>query len=820
MSESKQERQRRKRAEKRKKKAREQAQLAQRRACEWRSYDAAELAYEHLEGGEIDEALRDAARAAALNPRDPEIAGLYADAAERAYDFVEAARALEHLRKLVEPDARLLVRLALLYVQTGDSQRAQATVQQARAALPRRMEDRKTWLALIKHVETIAAAQADEFRDSEQGELPLVEKNDKDEAGSTPQPAAPLEVELRPQRAVRSDAESVPERAGSSDAALAPERAASAEVEPAPQPAASPQPAAPSFLEIRVDVAGDLDGLEVLSSATFSDPEEVELAALAARIRDAESYQRLFAVERAQGLLPFSHQEETARKVLSVLLGRVLLADEVGLGKTIEAGIVLSEYLLRGRVESALVLVPPSLVGQWREELSTKFGIEARTTEEAGFRSDTHHFWSRSGVVIASLATARSPRHREFVTAEPWDLVIVDEAHALKNANTASYRVVSRITSRFLLLLTATPVENRVEELYNLVSLIRPGHLGGRAAFLKRFSDSRLRKSERARGEARALLGEVMVRNTRALSGVQLPPRFARTVLVSPEPAEGELYGHLAAALRALGPAGRTRLLLSVLLQEAGSSPFAVRATLERIRDRRELSRAAAEALAPAIQYAERPISTGKAGALLRVLDGAGEPAVVFTRYRATLAFLATVLKQAGLEHERIDGKVPAPLRNEAIARLRQRGGVLLSTEVGAEGLNLQFCRRIVNFDLPWNPMRIEQRIGRVHRIGQDHAVEVVNLCLAGSIEERILRILDERINLFELVVGEVEMILGYLEEKQQFSTLMLEAFADREAERREQSFARIADALAVARERYENVKRFDEDFFRDELGV
>lgn len=814
MSEAKRERQRRKRAEKRKKKAREEAQLTQRLAREWRSYDAAGRADEHLERGEIDQAVRDAARAVALNPRNPEIASLYVTAAERSRDHLEHARALEHLATLTGPDVQLLARLAFLHLQNGDSGRAHEIVQKARAALPRRMQDRKRWLELIAYVERTCAPLKDEQgTDAPQRELPLAH----DENEGPHRAGAPLRAE--PHAPASLDGKSRSESAASPGAGRGPQDDGSPDLEPAREAPPS-RPPAPSFLEIRVEIAGNVDGLEVLSSPTFSDPEDVELVTLAARIRDAESYQRLFAVERAQGLLPFSHQEETVRKVLSVFLGRALLADEVGLGKTIEAGLVLSEYLLRGRIQRALVLAPPSLVGQWKEELSTKFGIETRTTEDPTFRADPQRFWSRSGVAIASLATARSPRHRDLVTAEPWDLLIVDEAHALKNANTASHRLVSRLTSRFLLLLTATPIENRVEELYNLVSLIRPGHLGGRAAFLKRFKDSDLRTSETARAEARALLGEVMVRNTRALSGVQLPPRFARTVLVAPEPAEGELYEHLAGALRALGPRGRTRLLLSVLLQEAGSSPFAVRSTLEKIRATRELSPAAAAALSPAIECAARPISTGKAEALLRVLDGAADPTVVFTRYRATLEFLATVVGQAGLDSERIDGNVPAPLRHELIERVRQRGGVLLSTEVGAEGLNLQFCRRIVNFDLPWNPMRIEQRIGRIHRIGQDHAVEVVNLCLAGSIEERILSILDERINLFELVVGEVEMILGYLEEKQQFPSLVLEAFADREADGREQSFARIADALRFAKQRYENVKRFDEGFFRDELGV
>ena len=230
------------------------------------------------------------------------------------------------------------------------------------------------------------------------------------------------------------------------------------------------------------------------------------------------------------------------------------------------------------------------------------------------------------GVALASLAAARSPRHRESVTGRSWDLVIVDEAHVLKNARTEAYALVSRLTSRFLLLLTATPVENRLEELYNLVSLIRPGHLGGRREFLGRYDDRTGGASEAARRDVRALLGEIMIRNTRALSGVRLPPRFARTLLVTPDVGEGELYRHLVSALRALGPGGRTRLLLSVLLQEAGSSPDAVRATLERLRASDDRPREMLERLAPAIDCLAAGSPAGRAGRSSRSSASARRP--------------------------------------------------------------------------------------------------------------------------------------------------------------------------------------------------
>src|SRR5438132_1087740 len=570
-------------------------------------------------------------------------------------------------------------------------------------------------------------------------------------------------------------------------------------------------PAPPARLEVPVTLAADVSGLDVLGDPPGS-PADAALALMATALADAESFDRLLALERAAGLLRLSHQEETARKVLTLFLGRALLSAEVGLGKTSEARLVLSAYLLRGRVSRALVLAPPTLVGQWREELAGKFAIETRGTDDAAP-------WDGDGVVVASLATARSDRHRDGVVARPWDLVIVDEAHTLKNHRTESYALVERLKTRFLLLLTATPVENRVEELYNLVSLLRPGHLGGRAQFVRRFADGGGPLSEAGRAELRGLLAEVMVRNTRALSGVALPPRFARTLLVEPGAEEHGLYEVLAGALRSLAVDGRHRQLLSLLLQEAGSSPFAVRGTLGRLLSDGALPEPIRRALAGAMDFAGRATASEKATTLLRALAAAPDPAIVFTRFRGTLGFLAEVLGRAGVRFERLDGDVPVAARAAAVERCRE-GSVLLATDVGSEGLNLQFCHRLVNFDLPWNPMRIEQRIGRLHRIGQTEPVEVFNLCLAGSIEERILGVLDERINLFELVVGEVEMILGYLEGGRDFPELALDAYSHREEADRARSFARLGDALAAARQRYRSVKAYDEALFRSELGV
>jgi hypothetical protein len=775
VGQSKRERHRLKRARKKASAARQSAQRDAQWARRDRAVQAAMTAERLLQDGDAAAAVEAAARAVALWPRDQAIAGLYVDASQRARDTGARIRAYEHLLGLIEPDPKLLILLADCHAAQGNASAGRDAARRARAALPGRLAGRRRWLALLDSVERRLGTPAADSVPERQSELLL------------PSPAP-----MRP--------------------ALAPA--------PAPPATLGEPPAAPARLSIPIAVEPVIGGLERLGRSEWDTLEAVALGTLATRVRHAESFDTLLAAERAQGLLHLSHQEETARKVLAVLLGRALLADEVGLGKTIEAGLVLSEYLLRGRVERALVLAPPSLVRQWVVELAAKFGITCRSTEDPDARRDPARFWSAPGVVVASLPTARSARQRAVVATAAWDLIIVDEAHGLKNARTQSHSLVASLTSRFLLLLTATPVENDVEELYNLVSLLRPGHLGGRAEFVRRFGGRAGRRpSEAARRELATLLGEVMVRNTRALSGVRLPPRFARTLLVSPGAAEADLYGHLLAALRAIGTAGRNRLLLSTLLQEAGSSPAAVRATLGRLAAAPDLGEEVRQALAPAIAFADRVAETGKAHALWRLIEGDG-PVIVFTRFRATQRFLGELLARRHIACERLAGDVAMPERHAAIERLRERGGVLLSTDVGSEGLNLQFCHRLINFDLPWNPMRIEQRIGRLHRIGQEQPVEVVNLCVAGSIEERILRILDERINLFELVVGEVEMILGYLDEDGDFPTLILEAFANGDEAGRERALAALADALAAARSRYQHVKAYDEVLFRNELGV
>ncbi len=281
--------------------------------------------------------------------------------------------------------------------------------------------------------------------------------------------------------------------------------------------------------------------MEAIRIQRRSGPDAVQLALQAYRLSFRTSYDQLLCLPTLKDVRSLWYQEDTARKVMKNFRGRAILADEVGLGKTIEAGLVLKEYLLRGLVHTALILAPSSLVPQWQEELSGKFGIPFISTQDELFKLDPDQFWAEP-FILASLQTARTKRHFSAVTSRVYDLAVVDEAHHLKNRATQNWKLVNAIQKTFLLMLTATPVQNSLEELYNLVTLLRPGHLKTHKAFRAEFVSRGNPTDPRNREKLRQLLKEVMVRNTRSVTQLRLPPCFARTVRLTPTPAEANFY--------------------------------------------------------------------------------------------------------------------------------------------------------------------------------------------------------------------------------------------------------------------------------------
>jgi len=573
-------------------------------------------------------------------------------------------------------------------------------------------------------------------------------------------------------------------------------------------------------------------GLQALLATLVARPVDelraVDLAVTAARILLREQFDDLLCLALLHEVRRLPYQVETVTRVLRSFHGRAMLSDEVGLGKTIEAGMIVLEYLARGMARHILVLVPAALVGQWQEELAEKFGVRAWTTTEEIFRLDPERAWAMGEdeqgrrVVVASLHLARTQRHAPHAVAQGWDMVVVDEAHHIKNRSTAGYRLVDTLRSRFLLLLTATPVENSLEELYNLVTLLRPGQLSTWSAFRQQYVDRDDPFSPRNRERLRELLGEVMIRNTRALAGkgIELPPRFARTLVVEPGEAEVALYEQVVQAVRAMREAPGSSLGLRILLEQAGSSPQAALAgaTARGAGDAEEQRWVASIADAARRAVGDGPRKIARLIELLKSLPaiaGEGSKAVVFTRFRPTLEALSEALAGAAIPFSCFAGGMSGPDKDAAVEQLRHGLDVMLCTEVGGEGRNLQFANVLINFDLPWNPMKIEQRIGRLHRIGQTREVHVFSLCARGSAEDRILDVLERRIHLFELVVGEVDMIMGPATEEKEFEQRIFDIYAATTTDDQvEQGFDQLANELEAARSKYDNVKALDEALF------
>ncbi len=594
----------------------------------------------------------------------------------------------------------------------------------------------------------------------------------------------------------------------------------------APRPKAKKPRARDQVLDALQPRANDPDAV---FSAPPTDLLDVELCLSAWRLRLTEQFDELLCLPHLRGVQRLDYQVETVLKVLRRLRGRALLADEVGLGKTVESGMLVKEMLLRGMASRALVLVPSALVGQWTEELREKFQISARSTDEPQFRSgDPLSAWKKPGVLVASLHLAKLERHAPHVAAVPWDLVAIDEAHHVKNRNTAGWRLINQLKSRYLLLITATPVETGLEELYNLITLLKPGQLSTPAEFKKRFISTGDPLSPKNGEGLRSLLGEVMVRNTRARAGlsVALPPRFAQTLVVEPTEAEQVLYQAILTEVRRCAEAPATRRLgLRFLMEAAGSSPQAALHTLTRAGSEDPSSESEPGGVAPnkpVLRELARVAASApsrKMGRLLEVIAQSSGKVVVFTRFKATLEALSQTLEAHQIPWVAFHGGMSGPEKDQAVHTFREHARVLLCTEVGGEGRNLQFANVLVNFDLPWNPMKIEQRIGRLHRIGQQQEVHIFSLCNARSAEERILDVLERRIHLFELVIGEIDLILGRALGEKEFDERVFDLYtSSRDETSLHEGFEALAADLVRARSGYEQVKKLDQKLFAEDF--
>ncbi len=550
------------------------------------------------------------------------------------------------------------------------------------------------------------------------------------------------------------------------------------------------------------------------------------------------------------------HQVDAALFTFKSPLSKgAILADEVGLGKTIEAGLVLSQKWAE-RKRRILVITPSNLRKQWYQELTEKFFLPCRILEAKSYNAEIKQGRFRpfeaDDIVICSYQFAKGKA--ADVNAVAWDIVVIDEAHRLRNvykpANVIANTLRMALAGKDKLLLTATPLQNSLLELFGLVSFIDEHVFGDLKSFRDLYTNL---NQEQVFATLKARLKPVCHRTLRRQVTAYIPytKRLPLVEEFTPAESEDRLYQLVSdylqrENLQAL-PASQRSLMTLVLRKLLASSTFAIAGALtsvsNRLKDKlgkrespesleeemdqdyealdetaeewpedeaqeplTEVERTAIEQeIADLESFAKLASSiehNAKGKALLKALDIAFakakeasgvEKAIIFTESRRTQSYLLRLLADSPhaegivlfngtntdesskriyaqwLERhqgsDRVTGSRTVDMRSALVDYFREQGRIMIATEAGAEGINLQFCSLVVNYDLPWNPQRIEQRIGRCHRYGQKHDVVVVNfLNRKNAADQRVYELLRDKFQLFEGVFGASDEVLGAIE--------------------------------------------------------
>jgi SNF2 family DNA or RNA helicase len=551
-----------------------------------------------------------------------------------------------------------------------------------------------------------------------------------------------------------------------------------------------------------------------------------QLRLAAENLRLSRGFDQLLCLEELD-VEHYEHQIQTAIRALHQMRGRALLADEVGLGKTIEAGIITKELIQRGLVHTVLVLTPASLTEQWREELSNKFHEEFTVMDKPSQWEEVRD--APEGRWIVSLDRAKLAQHSNAILGRDYDLLIVDEAHKLKNRSTLAWKFVNQVRKRYVLMLTATPVQNDLMELYSLITILAPGQLGTVRAFRNHFLESADERQPKNTASLRRLLNDVMIRNRRSKVDISFPKRRAAIYHLTMSEAEWQLYADVTDYIRRrfkdADSNKHLRLTLLTLQRELSSSPQAVAATLRKMVSDRAHGDNTRDELRHFLELAESIPIGRKLAAVREILQKFPGKFLIFTEYRETLAAITHQLTEWGISTVGFHGGMDIRQKEAAVKRFHggsetdsnddgeQDGGVssvrvMVSTESGAEGRNLQFCHQLINFDLPWNPMRVEQRIGRLHRLGQANDVTIFNLSCNETIEAHLIDLLARKIRMFELVIGELDLILGNIDGSKSFEDLLRAAWeASRSNDDLAERIEEIGDVLVRARRDYDQVR-------------
>lgn len=583
------------------------------------------------------------------------------------------------------------------------------------------------------------------------------------------------------------------------------------------------------------------------------------------------------------------HQVDAALFALESPLSRgVVLADEVGLGKTIEASLVIAQRWAERR-RRILLVVPASLRKQWTQELQDKFSLPAQILEAKTYRDlvkagNKRPFDVDGKVVVTSYEFAA--RKADDIAKISWDLVIFDEAHRLRNVYRKGTAVRAKalrdaVRERFKILLTATPMQNSLMELFGLTSMIDDKVFGDEGSFRQVYGGAHPTAESLMvlRQRLKPFCRRTLRKDVQEAGHINYTKRTASTFKFEPGQDELELYAKLSAYLQrrdtiAFG-SKPNQLVTLVVRKILGSSTFAVTITLNAIIERlKKLELPQLDDIADdetAVEEAEEwddgddgdasgepeidPVKlkaeieeltryrdlalripvNAKGQKLIAVLPEVMDTivalkgqrkAVIFTESVRTQTYLAELLAQNGYDGEivllngsnsdpqsqaiyadwlarhkgtdAVSGSKSADMKAAIVDAFRHRKAILIATESGAEGINLQFCSLLVNFDLPWNPQRVEQRIGRCHRYGQKIDVTVVNfLNEKNQAEKRIYELLDQKFRLFDGVFGASDEVLGAIEKGVDFEKKVLEIVqAARSEDEINEAFNRLQEDL------------------------
>ena len=600
-----------------------------------------------------------------------------------------------------------------------------------------------------------------------------------------------------------------------------------------------------------------------------------ELAFVSAAARIADAMARDALVAPLEGTVtPLPHQVHALSRAMATDRVRYLLADEVGLGKTVEAGLIFRELKIRGLVRRVLVVAPAGLVTQWVQELKTHFGETFRLVipgelsavrELAGLDEDANA-WRLHDQVVCPLDSvkpldarrgwtreqvARFNRERfDDLVSAGWDLIIIDEAHRLGGSTdqVARYRLGEALgqAAPYLLLLSATPHQGKTDGFRRLISFLDP----------QAFPD------DDSVNQARVAPYVIRTEKRRAIDAEGNPlfkPRHTQLVAVTWGTKDSEqqaLYSAVTDYVRdgynqAIQEQRRAIGFLMILMQRlVTSSTRAIRESLERRLEVLELpegqlslfgedigdawgvldsqeqlesvlksrlkglknERAEVELLLSAARRCEARGPDAKAQALLdtihRLQREESDPLVkvlIFTEFVPTQDMLATYLRERGFRVACLNGSMGLDERRAVQQDFAGAAQILVSTDAGGEGLNLQFCHVIVNYDLPWNPMKLEQRIGRVDRIGQKHVVQALNFALQDTVELRVREVLEEKLAkiLEEFGVDKLADVLDSEEGGPDFEELYVEAMRhpDQAIERAEALAAELRQRALAAKD-------------------